>query len=266
MRLGCAHIGVGNTANCLMLKPPASQRFHCTIGAIDYYNHDTRRVLLEMPAGEVADFRAGQYLHVLLPSGESPFTIANSPRITDKIELHVRPAPESEGSLLIEALLDQAMLKSNFRIEIEMPLGDCYITEVPSSPLVLIAASTGITQMKSIIEFLAPSGFAQPIHLYWGVVSAQDLYFSQVCEAWQAEHENFYFTPVVSAPESSPGWQGSRGLVGDVALADFEKVSELTVYISGGPAMVYAIFDAFIARGLAADRIFSDVFSYSPRD
>ena len=249
-----------------MLKPPAPKRFHCTIGAIDYYNHDTRRVLLEMPAGEVTDFRAGQYLHVLLPGKECPFSIANSPQITDKIELHVRPTPESEDSLAIEALLDQAILKPNTKIEIEMPLGDCYITEAPSSPLVLIAASTGITQMKSIIEFLAPGGFAQPIHLYWGVVSAQDLYFRQVCEAWQAEHENFYFTPVVSAPESSPGWQGSKGLVGDVALADFDSVASLNVYISGGPAMVYAVCNAFIARGLAADRIFSDIFSYSPNE
>ncbi len=249
-----------------MLKPPPPKRFNCSISTIDYYNHDTRRVLLQMPEGETADFRAGQYLHVILPGKECPFSIASSPRITDKIELHVRPTPGSEDSIVIESLLDKFLLDQSTEVEIEMPLGDCYVTEAPTTPLILIAASTGITQMKSIIEYLKPGGFAQPIHLYWGVVCARDLYFSPVCEAWQAEHDNFYFTPVVSEPDTSPDWRGSTGLVGDVVLSDFDSVSNLTVYVSGGPAMVYAIFDAFVARGLSKDSIFSDIFTYSPRN
>ncbi len=238
--------------------PP--KRFTCRISRIDYYNHDTRRVLLQMPPGETADFRAGQYLQVILPDKKCPFSIASSPRIREQLELHVRPTPGSEDSVAVEALLDQGT-----ELEIELPLGDCYITGAPTTPLLLVAASTGITQMKSIIEFLMPDGFAQPIHLYWGVLSARDLYCSDLCYSWQAEHNNFHFTPVVSEPESSPNWQGRTGLVGDIVLADFDSLTGMTAYISGGPAMVYATCDAFMARGLPESSIFSDIFSYSPR-
>ncbi|MGI9322374.1 MAG: FAD-binding oxidoreductase, partial [Pseudomonadales bacterium] len=121
----------------------------CPIASIEYYNHDTRRVLLDLPDGESADFKAGQYLQLVLPHKKCPFSIASSPRITSQIELHVRPTPGSEDSVAIEKALDGAT-----SLTVELPLGDCFITQTPTNPLLLLAASTGVTQMKSIIEFL----------------------------------------------------------------------------------------------------------------
>ena len=239
------------------------KRLTCTIGEINYYNHDTRQIFLHMPEGQTADFKAGQYLNLILPHKTYPFSIASSPRITNQIELHVRPTPGSEDSVAVEALLDNAV-KHVTGIEVELPLGDCYVEEAPANPLILIAASTGITQMKSIIEFLLPDGFAHPVHLYWGVVSADDLYFKEVCESWQSHH-NFHFTPVISEPDTSPHWQGSTGLVGDLALADFDSLTDVTVYVSGGPAMVYATLDAFMKKGMPEGNMYSDIFSYAPR-
>ncbi len=233
----------------------------CRIGAIDYYNHDTRRVMLELPAGQSVDFKAGQYLNIVLPDKKLPFSIASSPHQKGKIELHVRPTPGSEDSAMVETLLDSASA-----IEIEAPLGDCFITEPPDGPLVLVAASTGITQMKSIIEFLAPQGFEQPVHLYWGVLCDKDLYLLDLCESWQQKHQTFHFVPVVSEPETSPGWRGCTGLVGDAVLEDLESFDHATAYLSGGPAMVYATLDAFVERGMPTENIFSDIFIYAPRN
>lgn len=237
-----------------------AKRITCSVSSIDFYNHDTRRVLLDVPPGEDVSFFAGQYLQMILPTKKCPFSIASSPHQKHQLELHVRPTPGSEDSVMIEKLLDQAK-----QLEIEIPLGDCFLTEPPDNPVLLIAASTGITQMKSIVEYLEAEGFKHPVYLYWGVVSDRDIYLASLWKDWASKHPNFHFTPVVSDPASSPEWQGRTGLVGEAALEDFEDVSDLTVFVSGGPAMVYATFDAFTAKGMPEANMYSDIFSYAPR-
>lgn len=216
--------------------------------------------MLDLPPGEDLDFHAGQYLQMVLPGKTCPFSIASSPRLGNKLELHIRPTPGSDDSALIEALLDSAT-----EVEIQAPLGDCFLDEKPGNTLLLLAASTGITQMKSIIEFLEPDGFEHPVYLYWGVLSDKDLYLSALCESWEAKHGNFHYIPVVSEPDTSPGWTGRTGLVGEAALHDLDQVSDMTVFVSGGPAMVYATLDAFMARGMPEENMKSDIFSYAPR-
>ncbi len=232
----------------------------CPISSIDYYNHDTRRIFLDLPPGETVSFKAGQYLQMVLPHKKCPFSIASSPHVTDKVELHIRPTPGSDDSVAIEKALD-----NDSELTIEIPMGDCFLESEPGNPLILMAASTGITQMKSIIEFLEPGGFSQPIHLYWGVVCDKDIYLAELCDEWAAKHDNFHFTPVVSEPETSPDWTGRTGLVGDAVLEDFDALDNVTVFVSGGPAMVYATLDAFVERGMPEESMHSDIFSYAPR-
>ena len=232
----------------------------CSINSIEYYNQDTRRILLDVPPENNISFRAGQYLQMVLPDRKCPFSIANSPHLKNQIELHIRPTPDSEDSTVIEELLDNAR-----EIKIEAPLGDCFMTSPPDNTLILVAASTGITQMKSIIEYLEPDGFKHTVHLYWGVVCDRDLYLASLCESWESNHSNFHFVPVVSEPDTSPNWAGRTGLVGVEALNDFEDVSDVTVYVSGGPGMVYATLDAFVERGMPQAGMHSDIFSFAPR-
>jgi CDP-4-dehydro-6-deoxyglucose reductase len=232
----------------------------CPIDSIEYYNHDTRQIFLNLPVGESIEFKAGQYLEVLLPGRKCPFSIASAPSLKHQIELHIRPTPNSEDSVAIEEFLDRAD-----HIDVEIPRGDCYLTEPPSGPLLLMAASTGITQMKSIIEHITPDGLTHPVYLYWGVVSEKDLYINELCQSWVEQHENFHYYPVVSDPDTSPGWIGKTGLVGEIALADIKDVTNLTAYVSGGPGMVYATLDMLVNAGMPTENMHSDMFSYSPR-
>ena len=236
------------------------KRLICPIDSIEHFNADTRQVFLKIPENEHISFNAGQYLEIVLPRKKCPFSIANAPELEGLIELHVRPTPDSEDSVEIEALLDERR-----DIEIEIPKGDTFVTEAPESPLILIAASTGITQMKSICEHLMTGELDQPVYLYWGVLSDADLYLASLFESWQAADPQFHFVPVVSNPETSPHWKGRTGLVGHAVLEDFDDLSNVTVYVSGGPAMVYATLDAFVERGMPEERMHSDIFSYAPR-
>ena len=235
-------------------------RINCPISSVELYKPDIRRLLLSVPEGEFTGFKAGQYLEMVLPQKNFPFSIANSPHTTGTIELHVKPTPDSEDSIVIEQFLDTAD-----NIELEIPLGDCFIESTPDETLVLLAASTGITQMKSIFEYLVHLGHKMPVFLYWGVLAAKDLYLNDLCRGWEQSFPNLHYIPVVSEPETSPDWSGRTGLVGEAVLEDFDDLTDVIVYISGGPGMVYANFNAFVDRGMPEQNMFSDVFTYSPR-
>ena len=236
------------------------KRLTCNIRSIGFFNQDTRKVLLEIPSGEDVSFCAGQYLEIILPTKKCPFSIASAPSLKGAIEIHVRPTPNSDDSVQIEKLLD-----AGEPLTIELPKGNCFISTAPENPLILIAASTGITQMKSLIEHLLSIGFTCPIHLYWGVLKDSDLYLSPLCESWVRENPQIHYTPVVSELALSPDWKGRTGLVGVVALEDFQDLRDVTVFVSGGPAMVYATLDAFVAKGMPEANMHSDIFSYAPR-
>ncbi len=237
-----------------------SKRLNCAISSITYFNAHTRRVVLDLPKGETLSFKAGQYLEIMLTGKRCPFSIANSPHHTSSIELHVRPTADSEDSVEIEALLDSAD-----KIEIDAPKGDCYIESSPHKTLILLAASTGITQMKSIYEYLMHLGHKEKVFLYWGVLTDSDLYLDELCKTWARENKAFEYIPVVSAPDTSPNWNGRTGLVGNAVLEDFDDLANVMVYVSGGPGMVYATLDSFVAHGLSEENMYSDVFSYAPR-
>ncbi len=206
------------------------------------------------------EFQAGQYLEVVSEHKRYPFSIASAPANKQHIELHVRPTPNSEDSDVFEALLD-----TSTSLTIDVPKGKCFVDAAQSKPLVLLAASTGVTQMKSIVEHLLGLGLNHPVYLYWGVVSDKDLYLTNLCDSWTTQDNRFHFVPVVSEPKTSPNWTGKTGLVGNVALDDFADLSNLNVIVGGSPNMVYATLDMFVARGLPQANMMSDVFDYAPR-
>ncbi len=236
-------------------------RFNSAIESVDYLNHDTRRVILSIPDVDSGPaFKAGQYLNVVLSEKRCPFSIASPPDLKGKVELHIKPTPDSDDSVEIEKLLDDAT-----SLEIELPIGDCYVEQAPESTLILMAASTGITQMKSIIEHLAADAISYPTYLYWGVVNDSDLYLAELCKDWEQTNDNFHFIPVVSEPDTSPDWQGRTGLVPDAVLEDFTDLEDVSVIVGGSPGMVYATLDRFVERGMPEKNMSSDVFSYAPR-
>jgi CDP-4-dehydro-6-deoxyglucose reductase len=236
-------------------------KYSCTINSITELNSTTRKLLINLPDGKALEFKAGQYLNIILPSGKKcPFSIASPPAMTDQIELHVRPTPGSGDSDQITALLQDSET-----ICIEAPQGDCFLDQQPDNPLILMAAATGITQMKSILEHLLVRELVHPIHLYWGVLIDEDLYMDEELTDWASKYQKFHYIPVVSEPENCPDWQGRTGLVPAAVLEDFTHLSNHTVYISCGPGMVYATLDLLVANGLSKESIHSDIFTVAPR-
>ncbi|SEI50332.1 CDP-4-dehydro-6-deoxyglucose reductase [Allopseudospirillum japonicum] len=218
------------------------------------------RVRLDAPEGTKLVYDAGQYLEIVLPTGETPaFSIASACD-GKSLELHIQYLPERENS---KALL--ALLQSGEPVQVNIPKGDCILRPTEQDHLLLIAAGTGFSQMKAMLEhaFANPTQYANKITLYWAARSSGGHYLEELVKTWDAQYANF--EAVILAEQVDTTWSGRKGHVVDALLADHTDFSDCEVYVSGSPGMVYAVQDALEARELFHDRIHSDVFAYAPR-
>lgn len=230
----------------------------CQLAACEAAGGDVFRVRLRAPAGKPPRYHAGQYLLLEREEGRpAAFSIASAPHAGRELELHI--LVRDEGT---RALLDGIRQRGLARVQ--LPFGDCHLAELPDGPLLLLAAGTGLAQMHSLIEHCRVSGFAHPLHLYWGVRRPQDFYRLPVWEEWQ-RLPNLFLHPVVSDPQPDDGWSGRCGLLHQAVCEDFADLRGLHVYASGSPAMVYATLDALVEAGMDAHQMRADVFAYAPR-
>ncbi|MGH6714185.1 MAG: 2Fe-2S iron-sulfur cluster-binding protein [Bradyrhizobium sp.] len=216
---------------------------------------DVSILTLRFPIGVRAKFKAGQYLKVLMPDGDSRnFSMANPPHQNDGVELHIRHVP---GGLFSEQMLPGLAVGS--RLRVELPFGDFYLRSASELPVVLLASGTGFAPIKSIVENTIRQGSTRPMSLYWGARKRDDIYLHDLPAKWQAKFPWFSFIPVLS--EAARDWSGRTGLVHRAVLEDFTDLSCVEVYACGNPLMIAAAQSQFSeGHGLPEDRFYSDAF------
>jgi len=234
-----------------------SNRWSTRVLEHDFLAADVRRLILEKPE-QIPNFYAGQYLQLIVDDQGFPFSIASAPQ-TNQLELHIKPTEGSADSLMVEQYLNEKPASVDFTY----PHGNCYVDGVPERSVILIAAATGVTQMRSIALWLLAQPEAPTVSLFWGTLTPEELYLSDELESLAASNHRFQYCPVVS--QGSSAWRGRQGLVVNAAIEDCEDLSSADIYISGSPTMVYGTLDRLVEQGVDAGRVSADVFDYAPR-
>ena len=126
-----------------------SNRWSTRVLEHDFLAADVRRLILEKPE-QIPNFYAGQYLQLIVDDQRFPFSIASAPQ-TNQLELHIKPTEGSADSLMVEQYLNEKPASVDFTY----PHGNCYVDGVPERSVILIAAATGVTQMRSIARLAA---------------------------------------------------------------------------------------------------------------
>lgn len=235
------------------------KKFQANVVDVSLISHDVYRVELQLPRRRELSFQAGQYLSVNLPDAEPCyFSIASSPS-EQNIELHIQASPEW---LSAQKVIDA--LTSGEAVNLELPHGKACLASAPEKPLLLVAAGTGFAQMKSLVDYLSGTSFAQPVKLFWGVRYHDDMYLRSMAEQWAQEWSEFTFQPVVGEDEDSE-WSGHHDQLVRAVLASGMEWDNVEVHASGSPTMVYTLMDALVEAGLPPEGFFSDVLEYAPR-
>ncbi len=219
---------------------------------------DSRALALEPPVQiltleTTADFtfEAGQYLEVLHPDGTTiPLSIASTPEQLPRLTLHYRSTPGNPEAQRMDELLQAG------RLRIRGGSGGIRLPAEDTSPLLLIAGGTGISQALSLARAQTKRHPDIPVELLACADHGRDLYFDDQLPQTPA----FRFEPVADPRRDA----GNRGLAWLAANAHRWDES-VRVILSGSPAFVYAATDVLIARGRPRNRLESDVYAWAPR-
>ncbi len=221
---------------------------------------DVMLVDLKLPSGDRLEFRAGQYIDILLGEGRRrAFSLANSPQTDGCLQLHVRHVV---GGRFTDRLFGQ--MKERDILRLRGPFGSFFLRDAPDKPAVLVAGGTGFAPIKAIVEQAIAEGNARALHVYWGARRRVDLYLLELAERWARQHANVRFVPVLSDSPKGECWRGRTGLVHAAVMADWPQLGGCQVYVCGSPAMVAASRRDFLAHcGLPEEEFFADSFDFA---
>ena len=212
-------------------------------------------VQLRVPAGVRAQFRAGQYLQVLLEDGqERCFSMANPPQASDGVELHVRYLP---GGRFAEAVFHG--MKPGDAVQLRLPLGEFYVRE-SDRPIIFLAGGTGFAPVQAMVEDLIRRGVQRPMEIYFGARNPELLYREALVQQWRQKRPELRYVPVVSRQAPEQGWQGRTGRVHEAVLQDHATLAGHEVYACGAPGMIEVAREAFLRAGVAANDFHCDAF------
>lgn len=187
--------------------------------------------------------RPGQFVTVHV-QGHKPayFAIASVPGAP--LELLVKVQGDAAEAL--------AAMVPGDAVEISEPIGNGFpIPADDDQPLVLLAAGSGLSAVRSVIEAEVAAGLPRPVTLFYGVYTPAHRAFVDRLAAWEAAGVDVrlvYSDPV-------PGWTGATGFVqGAAAEAGFVR-GDVTVVLCGFPQMVAEAKAAWLEAGADPERV-----------
>ena len=231
------------------------------VAALQRQSHDVMLVQLQLPANDVMQFRAGQYIEFILRDGSRrSYSMANAPHTLQAsppmVELHIRHMP---GGKFTDTVF--STLKEKDILRAEGPYGSFYLREDSSKPMVLLASGTGFAPIKALIEHMQHTGNTRSATLYWGGRRPADLYMHDWVLAQCASMPHLRYVPVVSDAQPEDGWTGRTGFVHQAVLQDLSDLSGHEVYACGAPIVVASAQRDYVAAGLPEEAFFADSFT-----
>jgi NAD(P)H-flavin reductase/hemoglobin-like flavoprotein len=215
-------------------------------------------------------YHAGQYVNVAVPQCPRRWrylTPAIPPDDTGAVEFHIRAV---SGGLVSNAIVNETRPGDRWRVS--SPHGALDVNR-DGSDVLMVAGSTGLAPLRSIIMGLTRWADNPRVHLFFGGRYPCELYDLQTL--WQiASHNPWLSVTPVSEFGGDPAWASDypdvtppRGLhvrqtgtLVDV-VTRYGNWGDRQILIAGGPNMVRATVDALVSKGAPPERIQHDPLS-----
>lgn len=223
-----------------------------TVAAITDATHDIKIIRLK-PAKPLS-FSPGQYATLqFTPDHIRPYSMAGL-CTDDELEFHVRLVPDGR---VTGYLFNQ--LKVGDAVRVSGPLGTAYLRTRHEGPMLCVAGGTGLAPILAIVRGAIEAGMNQPIHLYFGVRSPQDVYGLEQLRALQVALPSLKLEIIVTT-DDDPRSDRRIGLVTDAIAQDINDFEGWRAYVCGAPPMVEATAALLKQRGIGEHHVYADAF------
>jgi Na+-transporting NADH:ubiquinone oxidoreductase subunit F len=237
-----------------------------------------KELILDMPARETIDFRAGSYIQITCPPYRASFaafdigpeyrsewdrldlwryqagtsqpatraySLASYPAENKLIILVVRiaipppGAPESVPPGVVSSYLFS--LKPGDEVTVAGPFGH-FVARESESEMVFVGGGAGMAPMRShIFDQLKRLKKGRRITFWYGARNAREILYREDFDRLQAEHDNFDWFVALSDPRPEDEWRGPTGFIHEVLYEQYLKdhpAPEECEYFLCGPPMM----------------------------
>ncbi len=274
--------------------------WHCKVTQARNVSTLIREIVLQLPAGEPMEFRAGGFVELTSPPYQLDFkdleieaefrdvwdamnlwrlkagserevtraySMANHPAEQGLIILNIRIALPPPGHAdappgVVSSWLFS--LKPGDAVTLRGPYGH-FAVEPSERELVFIGGGAGMAPLRAqILDLLQTQQSKRRISYWYGARSRRELYYADLFEGLQQEHENFSWQPALSEAERGDNWKGLTGFIHQVAydnyLLQHAAPETCEYYLCGPPLMVQSVLAMLDELGVAPENIHYDDF------
>jgi len=232
------------------------QQFTATVEDITSLTHDIRGIQLRLLEPDHIEFKAGQYVDVLVPgTGEwRSYSMANPPSRNCEVEIMVKLMAGGLFSSYVEQ-----QLRPGERVVLQGPYGNFHLRETQHEAL-FIAGGSGMAPILSLLRDMAERQDSRPVTYFYGARARRDLFLLDELYGFTQRLANFRFIPALSEPRTDDVWEGETGLITDVVKRLVPDGATKQGYMCGPTAMIDAALVTLQRLGLKESDIFYDKF------
>ena len=205
------------------------------------------------PVGQVMRYWPGQYVTVGDERAGAPprcYSIANAPRADGEIMLQVTRLDEGTTSRWMHDDVNIGDL-----VKISGPYGTFIGDPSVDSPVLCIAAGSGLAPILSLAEAALRRGYRKPVTLLFSARTASDLYDFGLMKYWEIKHRNFTYKPTLTR-EQQEGML--HGRIPEILPGQFKDLSSHSIFVAGSPEFVGDCVAAVKALGARDELIHTE--------
>jgi Na+-transporting NADH:ubiquinone oxidoreductase subunit F len=262
------------------------KKWQCNVRSNNNVATFIKELVLELPPGEVLDFKAGGYIqiecgpHELSYSsfeiGEQyledwkkfglldirsivtkpttrAYSMANYPEENNIVMLNVRIAipPPGAGDHVPTGVISSYIfnLKPGDSVTISGPYGE-FLAKETDNEMVFIGGGAGMAPMRShIFDQIKRLGSKRKISFWYGARSLREAFYVDEFNDLESKHENFFWNLALSDPLEEDNWEGLVGFIHDVLYEHYLKdhpAPEDCEYYMCGPPMMIAAVERLL--------------------
>jgi CDP-4-dehydro-6-deoxyglucose reductase len=207
------------------------------------------------PVGQPIRYWPGQYVTLGNPRADVParaYSISNAPRPDGELVLQVA---RQDGGLTSNWVHDQLGVGES--VKISGAYGTFIGDPSVDTPVLCLAAGTGLAPVLALAEAALRRGFRRPVSMLFSARSREDVYAEGLMAWWRTKHRNFDYKVTLTREQREGYLQGRV----DVVLPQmFSDLSKHTIFAAGSPEFVEACVETVKKLGARAELIHTEGF------
>lgn len=276
------------------------KKWECTVASNDNVATFIKELVLNLPAGEVVNFRAGGYVQLERPAGtvkykdfdigseyrgdwekfgffnfesttDEPviraYSMANYPDELGLLKFNIRvatPPPRTQGLPPGKMSSWVFGLKPGDKVTVYGPFGEFFAKDTKNE-MVFIGGGAGMAPMRShIFDQLKRLKSDRKITFWYGARSMREAFYVEEFNELAKNNPNFTWHLALSEPQPEDNWTGLTGFIHNVVyenhLKNHQAPEDAEYYMCGPPMMTAAVIKMLLELGVERDNILLDDF------